>query len=95
MTNRNDEMLVFIGFLSELLSGADRLKKQQSKMLKYPSNINPKKSLKNSCYLKSSKYFLKRIKHFDRGHTIVNTTIILKMNNIIIRLNEPKFIKGL
>ena len=50
MTNRDNEIVVFKGFISKLLSGEDRLNKQQSTMLKYPSNINPKKSLKKSNY---------------------------------------------
>ena len=78
MTNKEYEMLEFIEFLSELLSGADKLKKQQSTMLKYPSKINPKKSLKNNCFLKSSKFFLKRGKHYERGQTKVKTPINLK-----------------
>ena len=95
MTNKKYEMLEFIKFLSKLLSGADKLKKQQSTMLKYPSKINPKKSLKNSCYFKSWKVFLKRGKHFERGQTIEKIPIIFKFKNNIIRLNEPKFINGL
>ena len=94
MTNKEYEMLEFIEFLSELFSGADRLNKQQSTILKYPSKINPKKSLKNSCYLNYWKYFLKRGKHFESGQTKVKTPINLIRKHIIIRLNEPKFIKG-
>ena len=39
---------VFVEFLYKLSFGADRLKKQHRKMLKYPSNMRVKKSLKNN-----------------------------------------------